>query len=36
MNDAVEELCMWLCLSVLAIVLIADWIYQRRKRHERR
>ena len=36
MNDAVEEFCMWFCLSVLVIVMIADWIYKRWERHERR
>lgn len=30
MNDPVESFCMWFCLILFAVVMIADWIAGRR------
>lgn len=30
MNDPVESFCMWFCLILFAVVMIADWIVERR------
>lgn len=29
--DGVEIICMWICISILGIVIIADAIWQMRK-----
>lgn len=30
MNDPVESFCMWFCLIMFAVVMIASWIAERR------
>lgn len=30
MNDPVESFCMWFCLILFAVVMIASWIAERR------